>query len=355
MRHFLTGPTYSEQALFTPGEGNFERIKTLCAPLWCRGWAAFGPHQIWALQGDFILPDDSIAQSPGSHPVSRMSGKDLARQTGWRDPEHLNICLDEANSISWKIKLPAKASNIQLLSSVIAADANGSRSSNNAPMVSEDTSWKLEVVEASNDKGSANWHPPRQEKSALSSLPIGLQHKLTQQFSPIQIPLTAYAGRELIVTLRGAHLASGEPSVFLYPHLVVDIEKTTHTADAASKLLILPDNTNLSDRFPKFTPDDIVFNAIKKEVWKAEGLHLLDSANETIICQLDKTSIPAFTLLPGISIRAHDFTNVAVEMAASAEVRPRVICLQLVIDSTKLINVLIPMLPDTAMHYYSYD
>ena len=326
-RTFLSAPTYAEQVLYIPGEGNIDRIMTICGPLYCMGWGAFGHHQVWALQGDYLLPTVQIVPDKNSLPITWFKGNDPHKPAEWQDPEHLKLALDEGCRVLWNVELPAQSKSARLLTAASGAFRID---------VFADTEEPGKVLESLTGK-SADSHS-----------------------EAVDMDLSKYRGRKLLIAFSGARNSAAQPCRFEYPRLDIETVPNRPGLAAMPQLKMKPANTDLSEQFPKYTDGDLVFNAGDVKLWRAENLEIDRSQKDSSLkdvtqVHLTGKGIGALTLAPGIAINENDYSYFAFGIDVPPQVKPRVFSLQIVINGGELRNVLVPLLPEGGMHKYCYD
>lgn len=340
-RYFWTAPTYGELALFAGQVGDIRVWHSLCDPLWRHNWAAFAPHQQWSLQGDFLLSSVTVTEQKEAESVKWIDGTKLSRKRHWDDPEQLNLALDLRNSVSWEVSLPQQTTGASLKTAVIsAANKNKERTTSN-----EAAFFTITISEL-----------PEKSRGPLECKVFERSYRVGRSWSSVGIPLSPHAGRRLRIRFHGSPSASEKVAVLAYPTIEVDLKKELRTRTQSRLLEVRPSNTELSPVFPAFNANDIVFIADDDSLFRKEGLHAIGkTVDGAVNYKLDEVAIPSLTLAPSISVSPRDYSHFVVEIGASSEVYPRLICLQVVINGTNLKQVLIPMLFDDNLHKYSYD
>lgn len=333
MRNFRTVPTYGEATLFAGQIGDLQVMHEVCEPLWRHNWSAFSPHQEWALQGDFILPSVAVSESEGTEALKWIDGTKLSRKRHWSDPEHLNLAFDLRNRVSWNLDLPALTTKAVLRTKVSLPDRK--HSSNEQAVLKVDVFVK-----------------------ARNQLLKEMRHEfiVSNSWNNIEIPIERLAGKHVRIDFSGVPSEREKVALLEYPKIDVDVKKEIRTRIQSSKLPVCPSNTELSEQFPEYTPNDLVYSLSNEKEYKLGGLHIIGKdANGAIEFELDETTIPSLMLTPSLSVSSREYSQVVVEMAASRDVYPRLLCVEVVISGTDLRKLLIPTLADEALHKYSYD
>ncbi len=184
--------------------------------------AAFGPSQVWSLQGDYILSSVVVSEQGSSQGVKWVESTS-GEGRSFRDFRRLDLWLSSLSAVEWTVALPKGLKSAEFRSAVAAASLEGDSSRGSALLdVSiRENSGKYERVFSRFVQGS------------------------TEGWVPIRIPLERYAGRSVSIVLsvrheKGMAQAAG---LFRYPHVVL---RTDEDPGRAESLEIAPENVDIA-------------------------------------------------------------------------------------------------------------
>lgn len=108
-RNYLTAPTYGESLLFQWGPGNQNYARRLGSVLEEHRKGCFAEKQTWSLQGDFFLDRVNYERGRESTLPVWIRGSSPTDELPWHSFHPLNLCLLGAQSVTWKVEIPADA------------------------------------------------------------------------------------------------------------------------------------------------------------------------------------------------------------------------------------------------------
>lgn len=335
LRNYKTAPTYCEQTLFLWKPGYFNYLEMLAAPLERHNLSVFSPRQIWSLQGEFILGNVNMAETPGVPGI--FWTKDLSTTPiKWSGTEyrHLNLFLHTPNSIKWEVSLPSNLKKAELHSAVAI--------SRSAPYDPESNGIIFEVM----------IEPEGGTKKGYFAKYVAPDQREWQDFS---IPLTQFKGQT--VTL---HLGSkfGENllhdwGMYRFPYIDILLEGENSNKETRG---IRPSNTDLSTKMPKPTENDYVFEIGDKTQWNVNGMTPVISDEK----QIDRWILsedPSFEYKMPLNLELKDYTNIYFRIKISPIFSPISSQVWFQIDGQEGFqkNVYIPLLADGKFHQYTFD
>ena len=100
LRHSHNAAPICEQALFQWQGGHPEEVDTMAEVLGRNGWGAFGAHQEWALQGDYVFDFVTLERAPGPSEVVWTQGLEPLAASPL-DYRRLNLFLPSPGAIHW--------------------------------------------------------------------------------------------------------------------------------------------------------------------------------------------------------------------------------------------------------------
>jgi hypothetical protein len=330
LRHFLTAPTYCEDLIFQWGVGNPELMADLAEPLQRHGLSVFSDHQTWTLQGDFVLDNVRIHETPGVPEIywsADRSATPVSR--GWRDYRHLNLFLHTPNAVTWTIAIPPSANRADFHSAVTISDS--------APNNESSDGVQFEVYLERQD------HP--QELIYDKWLPAD-----ERQWQPFTVPLRAYAGKTITLRLtsKSDDLDQAQ-AMYRYPYIDVSLEP------GSSPIPYEP----VESSTPSPTSRDVIFDLQKSRRWHVTDLEPL------MVDDGIKTSVvgphPSLELRPQLDICLADYTHLYIQMAISPEIPTRALHFYYTLDYEgrrrwqEDQSVKIPLYGDGEIHDYYYD
>src|SRR5262249_35266200 len=106
LRNYRVAPTYCDGYLFQWKIGNAGVTELMAQPLERNHLSVFAPHQRWSLQGDFVLDNVRVQETP-DNPDFCWSKDRFAIRADYQFYRHLNLFLPTPDAISWKVSLPA--------------------------------------------------------------------------------------------------------------------------------------------------------------------------------------------------------------------------------------------------------
>lgn len=216
--YYRTAPTYCEGYLFQWGIGNPQSIAQLAEPLEHHALSSFAPHQVWTLQGDFGLSNVQVQETPGVPGVVwSLADDSRVNRSGWDDFRHLNLFLHSPNAIHWTISLPLNVTRADFHS--------GAALSSSVDSGVEGDGVRFEVFVKAGD-GS------RQSVYSRVMTPD------ETAWEPFIVPLQAYAGQTITLTLTSDMLGNVayDWAMYQYPYIDVYFDTTRGSTAAALDL-----------------------------------------------------------------------------------------------------------------------
>jgi hypothetical protein len=335
LRNYTTAPTYCEQTLFLWTPGQYSLLSQLGAPLQHSRLSVFGPNQIWTLQGDYILDNVHIHETPGV-PRVFWSTDLTSSAVPFSDYKHLNLFLHSPNSIEWTVSLPTNLKRAEFHSAVAI-----SSSAPNDP-ASDGAVFEVNLLQEG--------HSPELVFAQYVSAD-------QRQWSPFTIPLTSFAGQ--IVTLRLSSSSRGNNmhdwTMYRYPYIDLTINPSEKLSDSSMEE-IRPSNTELSQSMTKPTNSDIVFDVTNTTLWKIKEMKSIQQGSNGQSSWFVGHD-PEMEWEAPLNVCLSDYTHLYFRMAASSNIYPRAAQLFLQIDGGggSQRNVQVPLLADGQLHEYTYD
>lgn len=331
LRNYRVAPTYCEQYVFQWGVGNFGLLADLARPLERHGLSVFAPRQQWTLQGDYVLDNVRPGETPGV-PNIFWSADLTAAPTLVSDYKHLNLFLHSPNTLSWRVSLPGNVKQADFHSAVAI--------SKYAPVTPSSDGVTFEVsVEV-------------EGQSDLAEQPVFQQHLAARQHSwqPFTIPLTAYAGRTIVLRLtsKGGANIEGDWAMFRYPYIDVTLNPAPPSAEdmPGKPFRVQP------------SADDTRFDATDVSLWQASKMQL--EQTEAGVASTWKVSREgSLEYKPALNLCLADYTHFYVRLAVSPDVQPRALLISYKLDGQPAFSpaqaVKIPLFGDGEMHEYTFD
>ncbi len=313
VRNFSIAPTYAERTVFLGHVGDFDRFYKLSEVLRRRHWSTFATHQVWSLQGDFILPTVAVHAGPDESGIRWVSGTNAQSKKSWNNPEHLNLALQKSASVSWKLTVPANAIRAEFKTKLLASSSSAA------------------TVRASS--GS--------EILKSFSAKVG---------DSILIDLMPYKGRKIEIYLSAEPgPASNSSTVFERP--IVEIADPS----TREKELCVPSNTSKSEYFPRQSADDIVLTSNRAK-WDESDLKRSAFVSDRFVDYTTTGSQPKLTLKDDLSVSPRQFSHFVFEVKADSKVKvPRAACIGFVVNRDKLVQKIVPLLPTEGLQGYAYE
>jgi hypothetical protein len=206
LRNYRTAPTYCEQYLYQWEPGHPEDIFTLGATLEKYQLSVFAPSQEWSLQGDYLL--ESVQIVPSGEGERPHWVDDAGQAASWKDYHRLSLALPVASAIEWELAVPGNLSHAEL-STEVAIAPFGPMDRAAQPKAALDIS----IAPAGNNEGEVM-------RSALR-LDAG-----QDGWMAVEIPLDAYKGQNVKVTIASAAISGETPGVVVlrYPRVDLDLK-----------------------------------------------------------------------------------------------------------------------------------
>lgn len=125
LRNYSHAPTYATRMLF-------KLINmppyALALPLEKHSWSIFAPHRQYYLQGDFALANVELQRSIGGRIFWVKDAE--TKPTSWKTYAHLNLALQGASTVYWRLKIPDQCKRALLHCPIVRkSDQNDSLSS----------------------------------------------------------------------------------------------------------------------------------------------------------------------------------------------------------------------------------
>ncbi|HEY9716144.1 MAG TPA: hypothetical protein V6C69_01640 [Trichormus sp.] len=312
-RHYQTAPTYAEDLLFQWGPGNQYFSTLLGSVLQKHGLLSFGPNQEWTLQGDFFLDSVSFNRQPNYSAPLWITGNRADRSKSWRDYDHLNLCLEAPQTVTWRLTVPAGARAVNFETSCARAEKKYHQHANSTAIpVAARVSIKPD-----SDKFAAGiaFSKPLYSRSG---------------WSKIEIPLTQFAGKDIDVSFSclspdNAEAGSFDGAVFQYPRITFKQDRLQSTAALADD--VRPENTDVSPAFHRPTAADLI-------------LPTLPGSSATVA--------PAHNLI------LNQFSHLYFRAATGSVFTP-LVSVRLNFKNNPTATVVIPLMLDHRDHAYTYD
>lgn len=328
LRHYRISPTYCDKYLFQWGVGWPDNMPDLAQPLEKDHLSVFASQQRWTLQGDFVFDTTRLHQA-ANIPAIFWSGDLTPNPIPWWHYKHLNLFLHAPNSIEWKITLPDNTTQADFHSAIALS-----------PLAPADINADGVTFEIALEQ------PGQAHKILFSKhLPAGQNN-----WSPVDVPLTTYAGQT--ITLRLASKEGNNPvadwAMYQYPYIDVTVNPNLFDSTKASGQRFVPTITN----------NDFHFDITKPQLWQSNDLQSLP-AQSTVAPSWIIGADPVFQYNQPLNICLADYTHIYVRMASSQKVVPRAMQIFYRLNDQSSFDdfhsIEIPLLPDEAMHSYSYD
>lgn len=322
LRNYRVAPTYCEQYVFQWGVGNFGLLAGLAKPLERHHLSIFAPQQQWTLQGDYVLDNVRIQETPNIPDVF-WSADLSSRPVHYADYRHLNLFLHSPNALSWQISLPANITQAEFHSAVAISRW----------MTSVDGVTFEVYLQAEGES----------EKKVF-------QRKLAaneQSWQPFSVPLSAYAGRTIVLRLTssGGGNVDGDWAMYRYPYIDVTQNQSAPSAeDTPGKPFII-----------KPTADDTTFDLADLNLWQPSNMQFVQGADGTGgKWQLNRNA--SLEYKPDLNLCLADYTHFYVRAAVSPDVHPRALQIFYKLGYPLSVQeVKIPLLGDGEMHEYTVD
>jgi hypothetical protein len=312
-RHYQTAPTYAEDLLFQWGPGNQYFCKLLGSVLQRHGLLSFGSNQERTLQGDFFLDAVSFNRRPNYPRPLWITGSRADRVKSWRDYDHLNLCLQPPQTVTWRLAIPAGARAAILETSCTRAEMK----------YPHDTSTSAMPVAA---RVSVEPDSPNFAAGVAFIKPLSSHNG----WSKIEIPLTQFVGKEIKISfscLRPDNAAgrSFAGAVFQYPRIAFKQDRLQTAAALSDDMR--PENTDASPAFHQPTAADLL---------------LRTSPGSTVAV------VPAHNLL------LNQFSHLYFRATTGSVITP-LVNVKFNFKNNPTATVVIPLLLDSHDHAYTYD
>ncbi|HEY9786682.1 MAG TPA: hypothetical protein V6D17_14870 [Candidatus Obscuribacterales bacterium] len=408
LRHFRTGPTYMEGYLFQWGDGHPANMHVLARPLERQHLSAFSSHQVWPLQGDFILDDVRLFEHPGANDIEWLQGTDPARTMPWSHYEHGNLLLPSPNAIEWSFQIPAHAVSAQFDTAVMLPPAKNLPAHDNIYLKislkerGETQAPPLQAPSPHKQEANRSAVSDRRENSR-TAFPVFMK-KVTQRGSwfPVSIPLSHLRGRQITLRMAavsedslaspasttaagaaqddskigglmkrsvsnaktgvtspssarsGAEAPSSDGAIILrYPIIDVRLDMR-HAPPAPENADLIPANTEISKKFPLASADLFRFPSIANASWQKKSFKVVMPVGENAEERGYAREYPAVAYTPATKIALRDYTHVRLRMSAPADDRLRALKANIAVDGGST-YFSIPLLPDAKEHQYTFD
>jgi len=347
LRHFSIAPTFAESSIFALDIGDVDQIHLMATPLLRKQWSVFAQRQLWQLQGDYLLPTVAIKECRGKPMTLWIEGRDARQIRDFRDPEHLNLCLSDGNSVSWSVSVPEHIDNM-VLETAVATEVNS--------VLKKDEFDFCSITVYQCDK-SGNYI------SKLLEKPI----RISDHFTSIKLSLKEFSGRPISIVLAGTRLGCGIRTVYKNPQISLlfddEYRSIASRVNTSETYAAVPSNTEKSKFFPKFTASDLVYIPNQKKNWQTKGLLLAEEKEDntqTFIATGTKMpvidiNVGDWSRLPPVFPRLGDYSNICIELAKPASHSYRIVCLQLLFSDGGTARVIMPIYKDGGYHSYNYE
>ena len=251
IRYFHTAPTFCEQMVFQWEVGFPNIIAAIADPLERHRLTNFASRQVWMLQGDFAL-DNVVLHEHSTIPEIQWSVEGSGTRmeaASWNDFRHANLFLHAPNSIDWTLAIPPNADEI-IFSSAVAI----SESIIQQPAYPQTDGILFEVN-------------IRLENGVVTT--VYQQHVLGNDFAwhPFTIPLSAYVGQTIVLTLAANPIndVNYDWGLYRFPRVDVLLAPNSGTAPLLDLRQLIPHPASTDIVFPisdwqtlniQTTPDD---------------------------------------------------------------------------------------------------
>lgn len=82
-------------------------------------WSVFSPRQVWEMQGDAIFPlAEGFCRGVDQRGCIWIRDRNVGSAGDFRSPKHLNLCVHNGSSATWRVSLPSEAKSIVLITAV---------------------------------------------------------------------------------------------------------------------------------------------------------------------------------------------------------------------------------------------
>jgi hypothetical protein len=321
LRHWRNGPTYGEQYVFQWGGGNPGLLGLLAAPLEKHNLSVFAPHQLWTLQGDFLLDDVKYFAPASSYTPFWSAGVDRKERLPWWHNKHLNLVLPAPDSVSWSFVLPDDLASAELCSRAIISAVGGGKPT-------------LLSVHVKSEGAS--------ERMVYNFL----ANKESGKFQEFKVPLTEYRGKKITIRF-GCAGPQGAAGVFYYP--VVEIVRAIRQGEKSQALGQEPTPSNCY-------PQPAAAGASPADLCFETSFPGPDSGDRQEVIAHTAAGVSATQLMISepSDTRISDYSHFALTLSLSPKVSPRMVAVTLQTDSASP-TFQVPLVADGATHTYTYD
>src|SRR5262249_55904063 len=85
--------------------------------------SVFAPHQLWTLQGDYLLDRVKVVEQPNAPDVIWTTNTSASGRLPWYHFKHLNLLIGAPNMVTWTVDLPAGLQSADFLSAVTMSES----------------------------------------------------------------------------------------------------------------------------------------------------------------------------------------------------------------------------------------
>src|SRR4030095_12536324 len=145
-------------------------------------------------------------------------------------------------------------------------------------------------------------------------------------------------------------------AMYRYPSIDLKVNNLFEANPPNQAVTVLPSNTDLSDRMPKPTPDDAIFDITNLKDWNMNGLEVLREESDGIEARVAGND-PFLEYNRALDLCVGDFTHFYFRMAISREVYPRASQIFFQTDGQPSYqrSPNLSLLADGEVHEYTYD
>lgn len=338
LRHYKNAPTYVESLLFQWGDGKSGLLESFARPLERHLLSSFAPHQIWSLQGDFVLPTVKVRNAIDSAVVKWIEDTAISKTVSWSHYEHSNLYIHTPNAVSWQVTFPDDLRSAKLSS----AFTIGRATPQSIGTISDGASGQIYLIAADGTRTLL--------AQSTCSKPL--------QWLPLNADLTKFRGQTvtLLFMCNGGRDRSDDLCLFRYPVIEVMLKRRRSFQQAQINTpasVQVPVNTDLDKNFGNDFEHELGLPAVKTFVSQPfvlptpAGVGRLDGQNKL---QFQSSHLAFASPIP-----LNKYSYFTVVMNAPRAMKKRSLGVQLSLGDGSVKAFSIPLTADAKKHKYSYE
>lgn len=334
LQKFESAPTYCGNFLIWFFD-NYEELVSFVQVLKNHHLSVFAPKQKWTMQGEEILEKVKKIEDP-KVPSIFWSADKTNQSVSFTNFRELNLFLHSPNAVEWELMLPKDLKDAFFRTAVAISES--------APLDKESDGATFKVSVQSDGENP----------ETLFSYHLSPKHR---NWIPVNISLTRFADKKIYIRL------FSEPGknffndwiIAKFPHVSLE-NREKDKADL--KLTAKAKNTDLSEGFPRSTPEDFNFPVSDLSKWVFRNLDQITlNQNKDLVAKVGND--PQMEFAPEMGECISNFSHFTVRILVSKDITSKLLQVYYKLNGQPEFSedrsFKIPLLGDGRIHSYSFD